>query len=68
VSRHESKNASKAKRRQQSRMQNRTRALTALLPALVAEAIRGREWSARLLTAAQQVKWRSLPGATRRGW
>lgn len=55
VSRHESKNASKAKRRQQSRMQNRTRALTALLPALVTEAIRRRDWSARLLAAAQQA-------------
>lgn len=55
VSRHESKNASKAKRRQQSRMQNRTRALTPLLPALVAEAVRRREWSARLLTAGQEA-------------
>jgi hypothetical protein len=55
VSRHESKNASKAKRRQQARMQNRTRALTPLLPALVAEAVRRRDWSARLITAAQQA-------------
>ena len=55
VSRHESKNASKAKRRQQSRMQNRTRALTPLLPALVAEAVRRQDWSARLLAAAQQA-------------
>jgi len=55
VSRHESKNASKAKRRQQSRMQNRTRALTTLLPALITEAIRRRDWSARLLAAAQQA-------------
>jgi integrase len=53
VSRHESKNASKAKPRQQSRMQNRTRALTALLLALVTEAIRRRDWSARQLAAAQ---------------
>jgi integrase len=36
-------------------MQSRTRALTALLPALVAEASRRRDCSARLLTAAQQV-------------
>jgi integrase len=55
VSRHESKNASKAKRHQQSRMQNRTRALTPLLPALLAEAVRRRDWSARLLTAAQHA-------------
>jgi hypothetical protein len=55
VSRHESKNASKAKRHQQSRMQNRTRALTLLLPALIAEAVRRRDWSTRLLTGAQQA-------------
>ncbi|WP_432945752.1 tyrosine-type recombinase/integrase [Kribbella sp. CA-253562] len=55
VSRHESKAASKAKRRQQSRTQNRTRALTPLLPALVAEAVRRRDWSARALAAAGQV-------------
>lgn len=55
VSRYESKSASKAKRRQQSRMQNRTRALTPLLPALVAESVRRRDWSARLLAAAQQT-------------
>lgn len=55
VSRHESKNASKAKRHQQSRMQNRTRALTPLLPALIAEAVRRRDWSTRLLTGAQQA-------------
>ncbi|MDR7381184.1 tyrosine-type recombinase/integrase [Promicromonospora iranensis] len=55
VSRHESRNASKAKRRQQSRMQNRTRALTPLLPALVAEAVRRRDWAARLLTAGQEA-------------
>jgi hypothetical protein len=36
-------------------MQNRTRALTPLLPALVTEAVRRRDWSARLLAAAQQL-------------
>lgn len=55
VSRHESKNASKAKRHQQSRMQNRTRALTPLLPALLAEAVRRLDWSTRLLAAAEQA-------------
>jgi integrase len=55
VSRHESKDASKAKRHQQARTQNRTRMLTPLLPALVAEATRCRDWSARLLAAAGQA-------------
>ena len=52
VSRHESKSASKAKRHQQSRTQNRTRMLAPLLPALLVEAARRKDWSARLLAAA----------------
>lgn len=55
VPRHESKQASKLKRQQQSRTQDRTRALTPLLPALVAEAVRRKDWSQRLLAAAEQA-------------
>jgi integrase len=55
VPRHESKQASKLKRRQKSRTQDRTRALTPLLPALVAEAIRRKDWTGRLLAAATQA-------------
>lgn len=52
VSRHESKQASKAKRRQQSRTQDRTRMLAPQLPRLVAEASRRKAWSALVLDQA----------------
>lgn len=52
VPRTESRRASIEKRLQKSRMQSRTRALTPLLPALVAEAQRRKDWSARFLAAA----------------
>ena len=45
--------ASTAKRRQRATMQARTRALTPLLPAFVAAAAARRDWSRRLLAAAQ---------------
>lgn len=53
VPRRESRNASKMQRRQKSRMQARTRALAPLLPALVAEAAGRKDWSGRLLAAAE---------------
>lgn len=52
VAKRESKQASKAKNLQKARSQDRTRALIPLLPALVAEALRRRDWSGRLLAAA----------------
>lgn len=55
VPRHESKQASKLKRQQKSRTQDRTRALIPLLPALVAEAVSRKDWTRRLLAAAEDV-------------
>jgi site-specific recombinase XerD len=55
VLRRESKQASKLKRRQKARTQDRTRALTPLLPALVAETVRRKDWTRRLLAAAEQT-------------
>jgi integrase len=56
VQRRESRDASKVKRRQKARTQDRTRALAPLLPALVAEAVRRRDWSQRLCAAAQAAE------------
>lgn len=67
VSRHESKQASKAKRRQQSRTQDRTRMLAPHLPRLVAEADRRRTWSAQMLetaTATSEGSEFTVDGAT----
>jgi integrase len=54
IPRPHSRAASSQKRRQRETMQARTRALTPLLPAFVAAATARRDWSRRLLTAAQE--------------